>query len=57
MSSGHLGSVLSSGDQYETHVEEVNGTGLGWGQQLPICSWVYLCLVTALLSALSRGQS
>lgn len=31
VSSGHLGGVLSLWNQYESHMEEINGTRLGWG--------------------------
>lgn len=60
MSSGHLGGVLSLWDQYESHMDEINGTRSGWGSgdssNSSTVRSTFTC-VTALLSALPRGQA
>lgn len=60
VSSGHLGGVLSLWDQYESHMDEINGTRSGWGSgdssNSSTVRSTFTC-VTALLSALPRGQA
>ena len=60
MSSGYLGGVLSLWDQYESHMDEISGTRLGWGSgdsSNPSAVRSTFTYVTALLSALPRGQA
>lgn len=65
VSSGHLGGVLSLWNQYESHMEKINGTRLGWGSgdspafcpaQGPVLAHIPGSNLSKLASISSRSQ-